>query len=277
MRYALTFCLVIKILKEKLSFLNLRGYRWHYQRGASWSHPASHGLQWHSYRNTMEVELRHSKHADSFGLRLSDDRDNDKVTTETRHRLLIALALFSYDFQKMCPSRRTLEPVPPKQLAPRHIPFISMMGLPPPLSLNATGDFATCHLSKMTSEDFFNDGLWIYGKSMGRDEIILSGVPVRGVAIIARQTEAHPSKLILYGSGSDLKGDFSLEGHIDQETGRVHLVKRYIISTPNTYLSGLMTPFGMVGVQTSSKSVEFGWFWLWKAAWTRERESLPHA
>lgn len=129
----------------------------------------------------------------------------------------------------------------------------------------------------MTSKEFINDGLWIYGQSIG-DRISLADVPVCGVAFVATQTEAHPSKLTLCGSGSDLRGDFSLEGAIAQETGRVYLVKRYIISTPDTYLSGLMTPFGIAGVQTSSmRNTGSGWFWLWKAAWTRKRESLPHA
>ena len=111
----------------------------------------------------------------------------------------------------------------------------------------------------MTSKEFFNDGLWIYGSSIGHDhEMSFAGVPIRGVAFVATQTEAHPSKLTLCGSGSDLRGDYSLEGSIAQETGRVHLIKRYLISTPDTYLSGLMTPFGVVGVQSSSETMDRG-------------------
>ena len=219
-------------------------------------------------------ELRHSAY--KIGISLSDDQDNNEVTTETRHQLLIALALFSDGFRVIHMTHSTFDHC--SHLSPRDIPFISMMRLPPPLSLNAAGDFATCHLSKMTSKGFINDGLWIYGSSIGHDhEMSFAGVPIRGVAFVATQTEAHPSKLTLCGSGSDLRGDYSLEGSIAQETGRVHLVKRYLISTPDTYLSGLMTPFGVVGVQSSSETMDRGWFWLWKAAWIRERESPPHA
>ena len=262
MRYALTFCLVIKLLNKPTA------YYWNYPYDVS-----SPGVRGSQYMDRMALELRHC--ANRFSVSLSDDRDNNEVNTETRHQLLIALALFSECFRVIYINHDS-----GSHLSPTKIPFISMMGLPHPLSLNGAGDFATCHLSKMTRQEFFNDGLWIYGKSMGLNTTSFAEIPVRGVAFIATQTEAHPSKLTLCGSGSDMRGDFSLEGSIAQETGRVYLAKRYmryIISTPDTYLSGLMTPFGIVGVQSSSEALERGWFWLWKAAWTRERESPPHA
>ena len=46
----------------------------------------------------MKTELRHSKDANSFGVSLSDDQDNNEVTTETRHRLLMVLGLFLQAF-----------------------------------------------------------------------------------------------------------------------------------------------------------------------------------
>ena len=228
---------------------------------------------WHSYTDTMEDELRHSEYERSIDISLSDDRDNDEVTTETRHRLLIALALLSCIFRV----RRSSDLC--SHLSPRNIPFISMMRLPPPLSLNASGDLATCHLSKMTSKGFFNDGLWIYCQSIG-DRIESPGFPVRGVAFVATQDDAHPTKLTLRGFGAYYRGDFSLEGAIAQETGRVCLVMRYTTPMFDTDrigkgLTGVMTPFGIVGVHGSGASG--GWFWLWKDAWTEKGMSPPYA
>ena len=223
----------------------------------------------------MVRELQHSKHVKGFGVSLSDDQDNNEVTTETRHRFLIALARFFYDFRIKFKnnSKSELFSLP----SSRNIPFISMMDLPTPSSLNATGSFATCHLSKMTSKEFFEDSLWSVYQTLSVDIRMTFSYPTRGIEFIGTQTEAHPSKLSLCGAGSDRGGDFTLEGSVAHETGRVHLVKWYIRSTPDTYLSGLMTPFGIVGVCSEPDTSRGDWFWLWKDAWTRERESLPHA
>ena len=225
------------------------------------------------YMQQMAVKLRHS-----FLDSLSDDWVNNEVTMETRHRILIALGVFSWDFHtdpKYIISER------PSHRCPKNIPFISLMGLPPPSSPNAARDLATCHLSKMTSKEFFNDGLWIYGHSIGND-MGFSSVPVRRVAFVATQDEAHSTKLTLCGFGAEYGRDFSLEGAIAQETGRVYLVKRDTTSTVGTNqfgteLSGLMTPFGIVGVHGTMDMGGDGWFWLWKDAWTEKGMSPPYA
>ena len=129
----------------------------------------------------------------------------------------------------------------------------------------------------MTSKEFIEDGLWNTCESNSVGVGMLFIDPVHGIGFSGTQTEAHPSKLSLCGAGSDRGGDFTLEGSVAHETGRVHLEKWYIRSTPDTYLSGLMTPFGIVGVCSEPDTSRGDWFWLWKDAWTRERESLPHA
>ena len=222
---------------------------------------------WHNYWDKMLPELRHSRDASSFGDSFNDEQHNNKVTTETRHRVLIALALFSQAFHERYKDHPNIElfPLP----SSRNIPFILMMNLSPPLSLNGAGGFATCHLSKMTTKEFFEDGLWNVCPSNSVGIRMTFVVPVRGIQFIGTQSKAHPSKLSLCGSRSDRGGDFTLEGSVAHETGRVHLAKWSIRSTHVTYLSGLMTPFGIFGVHNSSRQLSGGWFWLWKDAWTR--------
>ena len=270
MRYALTFCLLIKLLNKDEPFLDWQHYPW-----CACHVPGCIFMEnWHSYTDTMEIELRHSEYERSIDISLSDDRDNDEVTTETRHRLLIALALLSRIFRVTRSSDLC------SHLSPRNIPFMSMMELPSLLSLNASGDLATCHLSKMTSKEFFNDGLWIYGLYIG-DRMEFAGVHVRGVAFVATQDDAHPTKLTLRGFGTYYRGDFSLEGAIAQETGRVCLVMRHTTPMFDTDridkgLTGVMTPFGIVGIH-GSPGLGGGWFWLWKDAWTEKGMSPPYA
>ena len=121
-RYALTFCLVIKLLNKDERFLDWSNYPWdaHIRPRTT-----VYGRDWHRYHDIMMRELRHSKHANSFGVSLSDDQDDDEVTTETRHRLLTALALLSRDFRVTYLEHSITSLY--SRLSPRKIPFTSMM------------------------------------------------------------------------------------------------------------------------------------------------------
>ena len=82
------------------------------------------------------------------------------------------------------------------------------MDLPLPFCLRAGGDFATCHLSKMSNKEFFGDGLWSVGYSVGFDEEMGFDPAIHLVELTATQNNAHSSVLSLRGSGFDQKGSF---------------------------------------------------------------------
>lgn len=119
-RYALTSFLLIKILSKDESFLDWQ----HYLYRELLEPRGLRGNNWYIYHVIIELELRYAVNANSCWISLSDDRITNRVTTQTRHRLLIALALLSQDFRVVCM----------KDLSPKNIPFISMMGLPLPFA-----------------------------------------------------------------------------------------------------------------------------------------------
>jgi hypothetical protein len=150
----------------------------------------------------------------------------------------------------------------------RDIPFSSFMEIPAPYSPNSTALFATCHLPKMTTKSFIEDGEW-------------SGVEFRSHTNhigMSSVTSIHPLKLIAT-CHDPLSNVMELEsrpllGLEAQHHFRIRLKKSCGVSiwtaqsdvtSQSINWQGILTPFGFVGTTTLSPGE---WFWLWKTSWS---------
>ena len=134
-------------------------------------------------------------------------------------------------------------------------------------------EFPSCHLAKMTTVDFLQDGEWTGFYSMsfsprrGRGESVYFDPPMHSIRFVAyAQCGGDPTVLTLQGTGEDAVGAFDLEGKLAPETGNINLRKTYSGGDPVWDWVCVMTPVGIVG---SWGEGEFGgWIWLWKTGWT---------
>ncbi|KAH9969193.1 hypothetical protein BGW80DRAFT_646598 [Lactifluus volemus] len=73
---------------------------------------------------------------------------------------------------------------------------------------------------------------------------------------------SEPDCIYFDGEGHDDVGEFSLRGSCDTLTGAVWASKAYReVDSPHWYWSGMLTPFGMVGVWGEDDSGDGGWWW----------------
>lgn len=151
----------------------------------------------------------------------------------------------------------------------KDIPFLSMMDLPLPFALTTPRELATCHLPKMTSREFLEDGEWIGFYSISRqiEERVSFDPPMHGIRFSASANDDCPTILYLHATGKDGVDPFDLDGLVEQKSGKVMLTKRY--NQFNIwYWSSIMTPYGIVG--TWGSRGYGGWVWLWKVGWTND-------
>ncbi|CAD6574884.1 MAG: hypothetical protein ASARMPRED_006960 [Alectoria sarmentosa] len=145
------------------------------------------------------------------------------------------------------------------------IPFHSMMDVPLPFSPNATTELASCHLAKMTTADFLEDGEWAGYYSYGLGGSGGFDPPMHSIRFVATANSDSPTTLNLHGVGTDGIGSFDLDGKLVPETGQVLLKKVYWASITWDWAC-MMTPMGIVG--SWGRSNYGGWVWLWKTGWT---------
>ena len=149
------------------------------------------------------------------------------------------------------------------------IPFSSFMKIPVPFLESNAKDFTCCHLPKMTNPTFLIGDEWVGYYSYGSNIMNLDP-PMRGIIFERDHTASvsAPGLMPLWARGIDNVGDFTLEGEIDCRRGSFTFVKQYTHGHRWQW-SGMMTPFGMAGKWYGASYSQWGWFWLWKANWTR--------
>ncbi|KAK6352512.1 hypothetical protein TWF730_009336 [Orbilia blumenaviensis] len=174
------------------------------------------------------------------------------------------------------------------------IPFESFMNLPLPFKHEPI-DFLTCHLKKMTSREFLEEGLWM---GIEGDERLLYFDPAMidvKLTLISREVQtngnlslAEGDRLeqgnehatwvlggrngmkypVLRGSGIDKRGPFDLYGRLSLPTARIKLTKTYRSDKLKIYWTCYMTPFGIFGRWSSRHTrADSGYIWLWKEDW----------
>jgi hypothetical protein len=88
----------------------------------------------------------------------------------------------------------------------------------------------------------------------------------------ATPPRTEPHCVYFDGEGSDFVGDFSLQGSCHTLTGAVWASKTYHDIGPQWFWSGMLTPFGMVGVWGNEGGViDSGWWWVWPREWSPTR------
>ena len=152
------------------------------------------------------------------------------------------------------------------------IPLHLMLDVPLPFTSSASMEILSCHLPKMTTVDFLEDGEWAgfygisYAPSTGRHEPLCFDPPMHGIHFVATAQHGDPTILSLQGSGEDAIGAFDLEGKLASKTGNINMRKTYSGGSPAWDWVCIMTPVGIVG---SWGQEDFGgWIWLWKTGWT---------
>ena len=149
------------------------------------------------------------------------------------------------------------------------VPFTAFMDLEPPFSPDSVDKFSTCHIQKMVNATFLEDGEWVGYYSIFGPPMMVDP-PMTGIYFETIPEDHEYSHLSLesfrvHARGTDSIGDFTLSGWMEKQTGNFEITKQYIGSHSWSW-TGLMTPFGLVGMWGESAD----WFWLWKRAWTKK-------
>ncbi len=150
---------------------------------------------------------------------------------------------------------------------PACIPFHLLMDVPLPFTPDAAEKFSSCHLAKMTTVDFLQDGEWtgFCATSFDYKKPGLFEPPIR---IRFAATAKSGSATTLYGKGEEAIGTFTLKGILAPATGDIDLRKIYRGGLPALDWKCLMTPVGIVGCWGFPGYG--GWLWLWKTGWTAD-------
>lgn len=141
-----------------------------------------------------------------------------------------------------------------------------MMDMPLPFEAAPFERFNVCHLERMRSKAFLEDGEWVGYYCYPSRHLLASLIldpPMRGVCFQARD-ECEDGLVHLRADGFDAIGSFQLVGTLEAGSGDINMLKTYP-GARSWRWCGSMTPFGIVG----SWGAYNAWFWLWKADWCR--------
>lgn len=154
------------------------------------------------------------------------------------------------------------------------IPFHSMMDVPLPFSPDAAIKFASCHLAKMATLDFLEDGEWagFYTVPQGRDHLPSFDPPMHNIHFVDASWGGDQNIQPLEGWGDDPVGPFGLEGQLAPETGHILMKKTYSGGFPVWDCNLIMTPVGIVGSWREDDGY-CGAMWLWKTSWTADHHA----
>lgn len=154
------------------------------------------------------------------------------------------------------------------------IPFHLMMDVPLPFSPNAAINFASCHLAKMTTADFLEDGEWagFYSVPYRRGNSPSFDPPMHGIHFVVTANTNGQGTLNLQSTGEDAVGAFDLEGKLAPGTGHISMKKTYSGGSPVWDWVCIMTPVGIVG-EWGGGGTYGGGIWLWKTGWTTDHHA----
>lgn len=152
--------------------------------------------------------------------------------------------------------------------------FHLMMDVPLPFSPNAAINFASCHLAKMTTADFLEDGDWagFYSVPYRRGISPSFDPPMRGIHFVVTANTDGRGLLVLQSRGEDSVGTFDLEGILAPETGYIAMSKTYSGGSPMWDWFCVMTSVGIVG-SWGGGGTYGGGIWLWKTSWTPDHHA----
>ena len=217
---------------------------------------------------------------------LAPESKNQAVILHQQIKVLLAVASFAVKLRKAPyrPSHRRPivlslhfggQPMDVAVPTSDSIPFLENVGhLLPQLFSNPepTRILQQLCAHTMTKKSFIEDGVWagyycISTEFGGRCSI---DPPMQGIQFVASHHHAKKAILQLQGSGTDVVGDFTCEGELNESDYRINIVKSYVLQGHSWRWHGFMTVFGMIGSWGSPYGGDDygGWWWLWKQKWT---------
>ncbi|KAL8777066.1 MAG: hypothetical protein Q9194_002774 [Teloschistes cf. exilis] len=110
------------------------------------------------------------------------------------------------------------------------INFHHLMDMPPPFATNTLSDFRFCHLTKMISKSYFEDGEWVgfYYTTFSRFDPPHFLPPIRNVRFITNFDPARTPSRFLSARGQDATGQFSLQAGLEDESGKIHVNQKHL-------------------------------------------------
>ena len=268
---ALAFCLALRLMAEEpASVVN-----WLKKTGSQRRRRVREKLM----RYLSEPLQSHSEAFDTF------TACHPAMLMQKRVRALTAVGVFSILLRKTIESggiRRLVyvlhQPAVTAVPTSADIPLHLLLDVPLPFTSSASVEILSCHLAKMTTVNFLEDGEWAGFYSMsyflprrGRGESVDFDPPMHGIRFVTTAQFSDPTVLSLQGTGEDAIGAFDLEGKIARETGNINLRKTYSGGHPTWDWLCIMTPVGIVG--SWGRGAYGGWIWLWKTGWTANQHS----
>lgn len=154
---------------------------------------------------------------------------------------------------------------PPRSL--RDFPFEEYMDLPLPFEPNSDDQILTCHLPKMATKRFLEDGEWVGYRCLSFNDLPICTYP--SVTKLKLQVGSRKRRGALRILARD---DFDLDGVLYSSIGRMFMTKSYQHGNgPKWTMALALTPFGLVGswsiIRRDHKNERGGWLWLWKRSW----------
>lgn len=142
--------------------------------------------------------------------------------------------------------------------------FSTLMDLPQLFDSNATIELSHCHLHKMLTTEYIEDGEWcaIWRVSPTRSDP--TGIFTFSICSIDNETGV----IVLRSSENKLNHDISTFIEIEVKKGSgLSLISEQMLylpaapSVPPVPFQGFLTPYGFVGVVVEDCEV---WYWIWK-------------
>lgn len=261
--HALAFCLALRLMAEEAASVVDRPTK-----------------PWEGVRNKLMLCLSEPLQSPSEAFDTFTACD-PAMLIQKRVRALTAVGVFSIFLRKTIESGGIRPPVYSlHQTAviavptPTDIPLHLMLDVPLPFTSSASVEMLSCHLAKMTTVKFLEDGEWAgfysmsYSPLRGRDESVCFDPPMHGIRFVATAQRGDPTVISLHGTGEDAIDAFDLEGKMAPETGNINMRKTYSGSHPAWDWDWvcIMTPVGIV--DSWGQKNYGGWIWLWKTGWT---------
>jgi len=164
---------------------------------------------------------------------------------------------------------------PPRSMG--SYPVVQYMDIPLPYMLNSDKDILTCHLPKMATKQFIEDGEWVgYRYVSWTDSPIYVYPAMMKINFRIKARKRHGAFGLFALDASDEGGPFVLDGVFYADIGRMFMTKIYLDEDESKWTMSLaVTPFGLVGSWSylgDDRIIDMrGWLWLWKRSWSSRR------
>jgi len=157
------------------------------------------------------------------------------------------------------------------------IPTTKSIRLPLPYMPSSDQEILTCHLSKMATKQFLEDGEWVGCRCEDHGPGPVRMYPdLIDINFLIKARKRRGAFGLSVRNARDERGYFDLNGVFYADVGRLYMTKTYHSEAEQKWTMLLaITPFGLVGswsilIHGRASSI-CGWLWLWKRSWRSDR------